>query len=58
MLEFQEASEKALFCAPKGSHLGAARRTAKHRHEGDDEQLSEVMAGVAGASIGDIIEGG
>ena len=58
MLELQEASEKALFCAPKGGHLGATCRAAKHRGEGNHKKLAKIMAGVAGAGIRGIFQRG
>ena len=58
VLQFQEASEKAFFCAPEGSHLGAAGGATKHRDEGDDKKLPKLMARIAGARVGDVVEGG
>ena len=58
MLHIQEVSEKALFCPTEGGHLGAGGRPAQDRYESDDEQLTKVVAGVTGARIGDVVEGG
>lgn len=58
MPELQEVPEEAFFRAAKGRHLGAGRRAAEHRDEGDDEQLAKVVARIVGAGIGDVIEGG
>ena len=58
MLELEEVSENAFFRPTESCHLGTRRRAAEHRHERDDEQLAEVMSGVLGAGIGDVLEGG
>jgi hypothetical protein len=58
MLQLQEVSEKALFCATKGSHLGARTRPTQDRYESDGKQFPKVVAGVTGARIRDVVEGG
>lgn len=42
----------------KGCHLGTVSRAAKHCGKSHDQQFADVMTGVAGPWIGDIIEGG
>ena len=58
MLELQEVPENTFFRSAERRHLGAGRRAAEHRHEGDDTQLAKVVPGVPGAGIGDVLEGG
>ena len=58
VLELQEVPENAFLCATKGGHFGAGRRTAEDGNERDNQKLAEVMPGVLGAGIRDVVEGG
>ena len=56
--KLQEVPEKMFFCTAERCHLGTKAGPAQHRHDGDDAQLAKVMTRVAGAWIGNAIEGG
>jgi len=40
VLELEEAPENVFLRSPEGCHLSAGGRSAKNRHEGDDEQFA------------------
>ena len=58
MPELQEVPENTFLCATEGSHVGAGGSPAEHCDESHDQKFAEVVAGIAGPWVGDVVEGG